>query len=75
MIYNAKLRIEQYRCSGEPEGTALLCKMLRIQFDYEGKRLSKYDGQYDCAFDKISYKGLEPWSYKEIMEHEKMSRR
>ena len=75
VIDNAKLRIEQYRCSGVHEGTAQLCKMPRTQFDDEGNRLSKYDEKYDCAFDKISYKGLAPWSYLEIMKQEKMRRR
>ena len=75
VIDNAKLRIEQYRCSGEHEGTSQLCKMPRTQFDDEGKRLSKYDERYDCVFDKISYKGLDPWSYKEIMKQEKMRRK
>ena len=49
--------------------------MPRTQFDDEGKRLSKYDERYDCVFDKISYKGLDPWSYKEIMKQEKMRRK
>ena len=75
VIDNAKLRIEQYRCSGEHEGTSQLCKKPRTQFDDEGKRLSKYDERYDCVFDKISYKGLDPWSYKEIMKQEKMGRK
>ena len=72
MIDNCKLRIEQYRCSGKLEGTAQLCKMLRSQIDADGKKISKYDEKYDCVFDRISYKGLDPWSYKEIMEKEKL---
>ena len=75
MIDNCKLRIEQYRCSGKLEGTAQLFKMPRSQIDADGKKLSKYDEKYDCAFDRISYKGLEPWSYKEIMKQEKMRRK
>ena len=39
VIDNCKLRIEQYRCTGKLEGTALLCKMPRTQVDYEGKRI------------------------------------
>ena len=72
VIDNCKLRIEQYRCSGKLEGTAQLCKMPRTQVDDEGKRISKYDEKYNCVFDRISYKGLDPWSYKEIMEKEKL---
>ncbi len=75
VIDNCKLRLEQYRCSGELEGTAQLCKMPRTQFDDDGIRLSKYDEKYDCAFDKISYKGLDPWSYMEIMKQEKKRRK
>ena len=72
VIDNVKLRLEQYRCSWKLEGTAQLCKMPRTQFDDEGKRISKYDEKYDCAFDKISYKGLDPFYYKEIMKQENM---
>ena len=72
VIDNAKLRIEQFRCSGEQEGTALQCKMPRTQFDNEWKSHSKCDEKYDCAFDKISYKGLDPQSYMEIMKQEKI---
>ena len=75
LIDNVKLRLEQYRCSGELEETAQLCIMPRTQFDDEGKRISKYNEKYDCVFDRISYKGLEPWSYKEIMEKEKLRRK
>lgn len=75
VIDNCKLRIELYRCSGKLEGTAQLCKMPRTQFDDEGKRISKYDEKYDCVFDRISYKGLDPWSYKQLMKHEKMRRK
>lgn len=75
VIDNCKLRIEQYRCSGKLEETAQLCKMPRTQFDEEGKRISKYNDKYDCVFDRISYKGLDPWSYKELMKQEKMRRK
>lgn len=75
VIDNCKLRTEQYRCSGKLEGTAQLCKMPRTQVDDEGKRISKYDDKYDCVFDKISYKGLDPWSYKQLLKQEKMRRK
>ncbi len=75
MIDDCKLRIELYRCSGKLEETAQLCKMPRSQFDASGKKLSKYDEKYDCVFDKISYKGLDPWAYKQLMKQEKMRRK
>ena len=68
VIDNCKLRIEQYRCSGKLEETAQLRKMPRSQIGANGKKLSKYDEKYDCVFDKISYKGLDPWSYKQLMK-------
>ncbi len=71
---NAKMRIEQYRLSGKLEGTAQLCKMPRSQYDENGKRVSMYDDKYNCAFDKISFSGLDPWSYMEMMNAEKERR-
>ncbi len=72
---SAKMRIEQYRLSGEHEGTAQICRMPRSQNDKDGKRLSMYDEKYNCAFDKISFNGLDPWSYMEILNKEKQRRK
>ena len=45
--------------------------MPRRQKDANGERLSMYDPKYECAFDYISYEGLDPWSYLEVKEQEK----
>ena len=74
---NAKLRLEEYRLKGNmEETTAQICYMPSPRYEEkDGKKIkiSMYDKEFSCPFDKISWTGIDPWTYKRLMARE-MSR-
>ena len=71
---NAKLRLEEYRLTDtSKETTAQICYMPSAQYvvkNGEKVKISMYDKEYSCVFDRIDWKGIDPWTYKRIMARE-----
>ena len=68
---NAKLRVESYRLttSKEKESSAQICWLPTPKKNSE-RRIDLYDPEYTCCFDKISYEGLDVWSYAKLLKEE-----
>ena len=68
---NAKLRIERYRLatSKEKETSAQICWLPTPNKKGE-ERVNLYDPEYTCCFDKISWEGLDVWSYAKLLKEE-----
>ena len=67
-----KLRIENYRLTNSKltETSAQICWRPR-PYKKDGKSINLYDDEFECCFDKISWKGLDIWTYAKLLEAER----
>lgn len=68
------MRLEEFRVrERNSESVSQICTMPTVQYAKAGEQKIKipmYSKEYDCSFDKISWKGLDPWTYDRVMEQE-----
>src|SRR5574344_2938239 len=67
-VQNMKFRLEEYRVKRKSGSNAQICKKPGTQKDEQGKRISMYDENYECAFDMVDCEGLDPWNYLRLLD-------